>query len=119
MAEEMNNEREFFTLTDEDGNEIEFELIDIAEYKGATYYAVSISVCKVVKALLSGTDCTLTVSTMCNGEYGLNDVCLSLLSIVGNKCANGKILLPLNDKEIEALHNSANALKNVIKAIEI
>ena len=91
----------------------------VIQSKGATYYAVSISVCKVVKALLSGTDCTLTVSTMCNGEYGLNDVCLSLLSIVGNKCANGKILLPLNDKEIEALHNSANALKNVIKAIEI
>ena len=36
----MNNEREFFTLTDEDGNEIEFELIDVAEYKGATYYAM-------------------------------------------------------------------------------
>ena len=33
-------EREFFTLTDEEGNEVEFELIDTAEYQGVTYYAM-------------------------------------------------------------------------------
>ena len=35
-----NNEREFFTLTDEEGNEIEFELVGVTEYKGNTYYAM-------------------------------------------------------------------------------
>ena len=35
-----NNEREFFTLTDEEGNEIEFELIGVAERNGVTYYAM-------------------------------------------------------------------------------
>lgn len=35
-----NNEREFYTLTDEEGNEIEFELIGAAEIKGITYYAM-------------------------------------------------------------------------------
>ena len=38
--EEMNNEREFFTLNDEDGNEVEFELIGVTELKGNTYYAM-------------------------------------------------------------------------------
>lgn len=33
-------EREFFTLTDEEGNEVEFELIDMAELNGVTYYAM-------------------------------------------------------------------------------
>ncbi len=37
---ENNNEREFFTLTDEEGNEIEFELVGVTEYKGNTYYAM-------------------------------------------------------------------------------
>ena len=37
---EMNNEREFFTLVDEDGSEITFELIGVTEYKGNTYYAM-------------------------------------------------------------------------------
>ena len=38
--ETNNNEREFFTLTDEDGNEIRFELIGATEYKGKNYYAM-------------------------------------------------------------------------------
>jgi len=37
---DTNHEREFFTLTDEDGNEIEFELIGTAELKGSVYYAM-------------------------------------------------------------------------------
>ena len=38
--EEQQNEREFYTLTDEQGNESEFELIGAAEYKGNQYYAM-------------------------------------------------------------------------------
>lgn len=38
--EENQNEREFYTLTDEEGKEIEFELIGTAEYKGVEYYAM-------------------------------------------------------------------------------
>ncbi len=91
----------------------------VIQRKGATFYAVSISVCHLCKCLLSGIDTTLTVSTMMHGEYGIDDVCLSLLTAVSNRCANGTILLPLNDDEIAALHNSANSLKSVIKALSI
>ena len=38
--EEQQNEREFYTLTDEEGNESEFELIGEAEYQGKQYYAM-------------------------------------------------------------------------------
>ncbi|MBQ4518623.1 MAG: L-lactate dehydrogenase [Clostridia bacterium] len=91
----------------------------VIQRKGATFYAVSVSVCHVIKCLLSGIDTTLTVSTMLNGEYGIDDVCLSLLTIVGNKGAHNKIMLPLNDVEIAALHNSAAVLKNLIKDLDI
>ena len=37
---ENDGEREFFTLTDEEGKEVEFELIDSVEYQGVTYYAM-------------------------------------------------------------------------------
>lgn len=89
----------------------------VIQRKGATFYAVSISVCHICKCLLSGIDTTLTVSTMLHGEYGIDDVCLSLLSIVGRKGAHSKVALPLNDKEIADLHKSAESLKNVIKSI--
>ena len=91
----------------------------IIQRKGATFYAVSISVCHICKCLLGGIDTTVTISTMLNGEYGINDVCLSLLNVVGNKGVRGKILLPMNDEEIAALHNSANSLKEIIKNIKI
>ena len=91
----------------------------VIQRKGATFYAVSMSVCHVCSCLLSGIDTTLTVSTMLNGEYGIDDVCLSLLNVVGNKGAHSKIILPLNDEEVAALHNSANVLKDLIKSLNI
>lgn len=86
--------------------------------KGATYYAVSISVCHICKCLLGGKDTTLTVSTMLNGEYGIKDVCLSLLNVVGQKGAHSKIILPLENDELAKLHASAENLKAVIKSIK-
>ena len=108
----------------------EFVLNEVEEYmrksgariiqrKGATFYAVSISVCHICKCILSGIDTTLTVSTMLNGEYGIDDVCLSLLNVVGDKGAHAKIMLPLNDEEMAALHNSARVLKELIAGLNI
>ena len=108
----------------------EFVLNDVEDYmrksgariiqrKGATFYAVSISVCHICKCLLSSIDTTLTVSTMLNGEYGIDDVCLSLLNVVGDKGAHAKIMLPLNDEELAALHNSAKVLKDLINSLDI
>lgn len=91
----------------------------IIQRKGATFYAVSISVCHICKCLLSGIDTTLTVSTMLHGEYGIDDVCLSLLNVVGDRGAHAKIMLPLNEEEVAALHNSAKVLKDLIKSLNI
>lgn len=91
----------------------------VIQRKGATFYAVSMSVCHICKCLLSGIDTTMTVSTMLHGEYGIDDVCLSLLSVVGREGAHSKVLLPLNDDEVKALHHSANCLKEIINSIEI
>ena len=91
----------------------------IIKRKGATYYAVSMSVCHICKCLLSGIDTTMTVSTMLHGEYGVDDVCLSLLNVVGSKGAHTKVMLPLNEEEIADLHKSAESLKAIINSIEI
>ncbi len=91
----------------------------VIQRKGATYYAVSMSVCHICKCLLSGIDTTMTVSTMLHGEYGIDDICLSLLNIVGHEGAHSKVLLPLNDEEIKALHHSADCLREIIDSIEI
>lgn len=85
--------------------------------KGATFYAVSVSVCHICKCILSGIDTTMTVSTMMHGEYGVDDVCLSTLALVDNTGVRGKILNKLTDEETARLQNSANKLKEVIHQI--
>ncbi|MBQ9129335.1 MAG: L-lactate dehydrogenase [Clostridia bacterium] len=91
----------------------------IISRKGATFYAVSISVCHICKRLLSGIDTTMTVSTMLHGEYGIDDVCLSLVNVVGHDGAHSKVLLPLNDLEIQQLRASADCLKGIINNITL
>ncbi len=87
--------------------------------KGATFYAVSISVCHICKCLLAGIDTTMTVSTMMHGEYGIDDVCLSTLNLVGNDGIRGKVNMPLTDEETAKLRFSADTLKDVIKNLSI
>ena len=87
--------------------------------KGATFYAVSVSVCHICKCILSGIDTTMTVSTMMHGEYGIDDVCLSTLNMVGNNGVRGKVNVPLTDDEIAKLRYSADTLKGVINSLSI
>ena len=91
----------------------------VIERKGATFYAVSASVCHICKCLLTGIDTTMTVSTMMHGEYGVDDVALSVLNIVGKNGARAKVLMPLTDEEIAALRKSADTLKEVISNLDI
>ena len=44
--------------------------------KGATFYAVSATVCQLVGLILAASDSLATVSSMLHGEYGIEDVCL-------------------------------------------
>ena len=86
----------------------------IIENKGATFFAVAMSVCHICKCIYSGAGTALSVSTMMHGEYGVDDVCLSVLTLVDRKGVRGKILNPLTDEEVVKLQASANRLKEVI-----
>lgn len=87
--------------------------------KGATFYAVSMSVCHICKCVLSGIDTTMTVSTMMHGEYGIDDVCLSTLNLVGRNGVRNKVNIPLTEEEIGKLRHSADTLKEVIAGVQI
>ncbi len=90
----------------------------IIENKGATFYAVAMSVCHICKCIYSDAGTALSVSTMMHGEYGVEDVCLSTLVLVDRNGVRGKILNPLTEGEIAKLKNSADKLKSVISQIE-
>lgn len=87
--------------------------------KGATFYAVSATVCQLVGLILAASDSLATVSSMLHGEYGIEDVCLSTLTLVGPNGIQGKVQMRMNKEEVELLKKSANALKEVIAQIEL
>ena len=91
----------------------------VIKNKGATFYAVAMSVCHLCKCVQSTAGTALTVSTMMHGEYGVSDVCLSTLALVDNQGVRGKILNQLTDGEIDKLRASAEKLKDVIRQVEI
>ena len=91
----------------------------IIENKGATFYAVAMSVCHICKCIYNGAGTALTVSTMLHGEYGVSDVCLSTLTLVDRSGVRGIIKNPLTDGEIAQLRASADKLRSVISQIQI
>lgn len=91
----------------------------IIENKGATFYAVSVSVCRLCSLLLSAHNSISTVSTMLHGEYGIEGVCLSMPNLVGPDGATGKVPVHLTDEEVEKLRHSAKVLKDVIAQISL
>ena len=87
--------------------------------KGATFYAVSATVCQLVGLILAASDSLATVSSMLHGEYGIEDVCLSTLTLVGPNGTQGKVQMRMNKEEVALLKKSADALKEVIAQIEL
>lgn len=91
----------------------------VIKAKGATNFAVAIAVCHICKCILTGAGTALTVSTMMHGEYGVEDVCLSTLNLVGQHGVHGKIVSPLTWEETRKLQASAAKLKEIISGLNI
>ena len=56
---------------------------------------------------------------MLHGEYGIDDVCLSMLALVGKDGVQCKVRNRLTDEEVVKLQHSANVLKDVIAQVNI
>ena len=92
---------------------------EIIAKKGATFYAVSASVNKILTALVAAYDSVATVSSMMHGEYGIEDVCISTMTVIGPNGVKGKVPVRLTYDEMTKLRASADALKEVIASLDI
>ena len=92
---------------------------EVIAKKGATFYAVSVAVCQLCSMVVAASDSVATVSSLMHGEYGIEDVCLSVLCLVGPNGVQGKVPMRLTDEEVAKLQSSANKLKEVIAQLDI
>ena len=87
--------------------------------KGATFYGIATSVMKVVNSIYADANTVLPVSTVLDGEYGISDVALSTLCVIGKNGIVTTLTPKLSDEELGKIKNSAEVLKGVIAQIEI
>lgn len=92
---------------------------EIIKRKGATYYAIGNGLLRIVEAILRGQDSVLSVSTLISGYYGINDVYLSLPSVIGHNGIKRTMYLKLNEKEQKGIQNSANVLHETLDKIGV
>jgi L-lactate dehydrogenase len=83
----------------------------IINYKGATYYAIGMALVRITAAILQDQNSVLTVSTLLEGEYGLNGVCLSVPAMLGKNGITRIVEANLRPEEKDLLEKSAATLQ--------
>jgi len=91
----------------------------IIDYKGSTYYAIGLSLTRISGAILRNEYSILTVSLLLEGEYGIDDICLSVPCVVGKNGVERIITAQLSEDEQAALKASARTLRKVLDNIKI
>ncbi len=86
----------------------------IIGYKGSTYFAVGLALVRIVGAIMRDEHSVLTVSTALQGEYGVEDVCLSLPCIVTANGVERIVTATLGEEECGQLTASAAVLRKTL-----
>jgi len=92
---------------------------EVINRKGSTYYAIALSIKRIVEALFKNENSILTTSTFLNGEYGIKGVFMGVPCIIGSSGVKSILQIPLDKNESEALENSAEVLKKTIVHLNI
>lgn len=100
-------------------NEVRTAGAQVIKCKGATFYAIALSVNKICDSILRDTGSVLPVSCMTNGRYGTENVCLSLPYMVGITGIQRALQPKFTNEEEELLRASSKALKAVIDQLSI
>jgi L-lactate dehydrogenase len=92
---------------------------EIIEKKHATYYGIAMAVKRICEVIIRDEKSILPVSALMHGEYGIDNVSLSLPAIIGKNGFEARIPITLNEKEARQLRTSADTLKDIISDCEL
>ena len=87
---------------------------EIISKKRATYYGVAMAVKRICEAIIRDEKSILPISSMMHGEFGIDDVVLSMPSIVGANGIETKVPISLSDEEKVNLKKSADTLRSIL-----
>ena len=87
---------------------------EIIEKKKATYYGVAMAVRRICEAVVRDEKSILPVSFVQHGQYGVDDVALSMPAIVGKDGVETHVPISLSYAELKALKESSETLRAVL-----
>ena len=96
-------------------NDVKMAAYEIINRKGYTNYAVALAITRIVQAILRDEKSILTVSSLQDGAYGIEDVYISVPTVVGREGIKHVVEVPYSSNEVSALQESATLLKEVIE----
>lgn len=99
-------------------DEVKNAAYEIINKKHATYYGIAMSVKRLCTAIMRDEKHILPVSSLMVGEYGLEDIAISMPTIVGRNGVECRVPVSLDEDELAELHRSASALKDVIDQVD-
>lgn len=83
---------------------------DIYVRKGTTNFGISLSLVRIVEAILFNKNIIMNVSSYVEGEYGLSDVYIGVPTVINGNGADRIIELALSKEELSQLHHSADII---------
>ncbi len=89
----------------------------LIEKKGATYHAIGLATVAMIEAIVRNQNSILTVSSLITNYHGIDNVCLSVPSVLNSKGVDSRIILPFSDEELIGLKHSANVLSEAIDKV--
>ena len=92
---------------------------EIIAKKKATYYGIAMSVRRICEAIVRNEKSILPLSVMLHGQYGLENVVLSMPAIVGSEGVETTVPIELNREEQEKLKHSAQALGRIAGQLQL
>ena len=84
----------------------------------SAWYAPGAAAAQMVEAILKDERRVFFCCIMLDGEYGLKDICLGVLVVLGKNGVEKIIELDLNKKELELVQKSAKAVSEVIEVFK-
>jgi L-lactate dehydrogenase len=92
---------------------------DVIRLKGGAGFCVGLAITRLARAIIADERALLPVSTLVQGQMGIEDVSLSLPTFVGRRGVWGWVELKVSEQERAALQNSGKVLKETLNMVKL
>ena len=91
---------------------------EVYKRKGTTYYAIASATVGIIKAILNNENKIIPVSTLLDGEYGVNGIFAGVPAILNSHGVKEVVEIHLTDEEKKEFEKSIDIIKEYVEKLE-